>query len=117
MAVSENKEPVRCAANADDIISVFTYPSEYHISAMFMRHEDALIILSPKVVELRTTNITRDAGPDNLSSFLLTHEALDVTDVFTSLIKTSLSIFAIPDCFRPVTIVPISKSGMFTALN
>lgn len=64
-----------------------------------------------------STKTTTAIGSDSLPSVLLRHGTTAPTDVFTSAINSALSSSPIPDCGRPVTIIPIPKSSYSAAFT
>lgn len=65
---------------------------------------------------LRTTKITIVVGSDSLCEYQLSWGTAALADPFSLLISTSLSLSSNSDCWRPVTIVSISKSSYSSAL-
>ncbi|VDP75780.1 unnamed protein product [Echinostoma caproni] len=60
---------------------------------------------------LKSSKSSSAAGPDDLHPALFNFGAASLAGAITSIVNESLHTSTIPDCWRPVTIIPIPKAS------
>ena len=66
---------------------------------------------------LRSSKTSSAAGPDGLSPDLLKYGAGPLTEAMTFIVNKSMSTCTIPDCWRPVTVIPLPKNTKSNVLS
>ena len=60
---------------------------------------------------LRTTNVNKKCGPDNISGVILRECAKELAGPLTVLLDMSLNCGTSPTCFKCATVIPVYKKG------
>ncbi|WP_204107535.1 reverse transcriptase domain-containing protein [Streptococcus dysgalactiae] len=108
------KKQKACCTNdidADELNAAFIHPDNASLPTISL---DQSFMIDPFAQDdvyraLRTVKYSSSVGPDRLSPMFLKLCASYITPLLTNIFNTSLQSSCIPDCWRPITVIPIPK--------
>lgn len=111
-----------CGDNTDTLNTYFCRFGEKNNTVkmkLLLSPDDAVLCLDPADIRRNLLGVDprKAAGSNNISGYVLSECANQLTDVLTDIYNTSLSQAIVPSCFKSNTIRPLPKKSPVSTLN